>query len=44
MSALTVAGFEARELPTSRGTVHAMVGGSGAPLLLLNGYPQSHLM
>jgi haloacetate dehalogenase len=38
------AGFEARELPTSRGTVHAMVGGSGPPLLLLHGYPQTHLM
>jgi haloacetate dehalogenase len=38
------AGFEPRELPTSRGTVHAMVGGSGPPLLLLHGYPQSHLM
>jgi haloacetate dehalogenase len=38
------AGFEAREVPTSRGTVHAMVGGSGPPLLLLHGYPQSHLM
>jgi haloacetate dehalogenase len=38
------AGFEARELPTSRGMVHAMVGGSGPPLLLLHGYPQSHLM
>jgi haloacetate dehalogenase len=38
------AGFVARELPTSRGTVHAMVGGSGTPVLLLHGYPQSHLM
>ena len=38
------AGFEARELPTSRGVVHAVVGGSGPPLLLLHGYPQSHLM
>lgn len=38
------AGFEARELPTSRGTVHAMVGGSGPPVLFLHGYPQSHLM
>jgi haloacetate dehalogenase len=38
------AGFEARELPTSRGAVHALVGGSGPPLLLLHGYPQSHVM
>jgi haloacetate dehalogenase len=37
-------GFEARELSTPRGTVHAMVGGSGPPLLLLHGYPQSHVM
>ena len=37
-------GFETRELPTSRGTVHAVVGGGGPPLLLLHGYPQSHLM
>jgi haloacetate dehalogenase len=36
--------FEAREVPTSRGTVHALVGGSGPPLLVLHGYPQSHLM
>jgi len=38
------AGFQPRELPTSRGTVHALVGGSGPPLLLLHGYPQSLLM
>jgi haloacetate dehalogenase len=41
---MTITGFEAREVPTSRGTVHAMVGGSGPPLLLLHGYPQSHVM
>jgi haloacetate dehalogenase len=38
------AGFEARQVSTSRGAVHAMVGGSGPPLLLLHGYPESHLM
>lgn len=38
------AGFEAHELPTSRGTLHAKVGGSGPAVLLLHGYPQSHLM
>src|SRR3954463_6605230 len=43
-AASVFAGFEPGELPTSRGTVHAMVGGSGPPLLLLHGYPQSHLM
>jgi haloacetate dehalogenase len=37
-------GFEARDLPTERGTLHAMVGGEGPPLLLLHGYPQTHLM
>jgi haloacetate dehalogenase len=37
-------GFESRDLPTARGTIHAMVGGSGPPLLLLHGYPQTHLM
>jgi len=37
-------GFAARELATSRGTVAAVVGGSGPPLLLLHGYPQSLLM
>jgi haloacetate dehalogenase len=37
-------GFEARDLPTERGTIHAMVGGDGPPLLLLHGYPQTHLM
>jgi haloacetate dehalogenase len=37
-------GFEPRDLVTERGTVHAMVGGVGPPLLLLHGYPQTHLM
>jgi len=37
-------GFEARDLPTERGVIHAMVGGNGPPLLLLHGYPQTHLM
>jgi haloacetate dehalogenase len=37
-------GFESRDLATSRGTVHAVVGGSGPPVLLLHGYPQTHLM
>jgi pimeloyl-ACP methyl ester carboxylesterase len=37
-------GFAARELPTDRGVIHARVGGTGPPLLLLHGYPQTHLM
>jgi haloacetate dehalogenase len=41
---LLFAGFEQRELRTSRGTINALVGGSGPPLLLLHGYPQSLLM
>ena len=37
-------GFSEHELDVERGTVYARVGGSGPPLLLLHGYPQSHLM
>ena len=37
-------GFETRELEVARGVVHARVGGDGPPLLLLHGYPQTHLM
>jgi haloacetate dehalogenase len=37
-------GFDLRELPCDRGAVAARVGGSGPPLLLLHGYPQTHLM
>jgi haloacetate dehalogenase len=40
----TIDGFTARDVATSRGTVHALVGGSGPPLLLLHGFPQTHLM
>jgi haloacetate dehalogenase len=36
--------FAERELDTERGTVFARVGGSGPPLLLLHGYPETHLM
>jgi haloacetate dehalogenase len=41
---MSFAGFELRDVETSRGTVRARVGGSGPPLLLLHGYPESHLM
>ncbi len=37
-------GFDSRSLRTDRGAIHARVGGSGPPLLLLHGYPQTHLM
>jgi haloacetate dehalogenase len=37
-------GFEVRDLDTPRGSVRARVGGSGPPLLLLHGYPHTHLM
>ncbi len=38
------AGFEARDVPTPRGPIHVAVGGAGPPLLVLHGYPQTHLM
>lgn len=37
-------GFAEHELPTDRGPIHALVGGSGPPVLLLHGYPQTHVM
>ena len=37
-------GFSETEIATPRGPVHARVGGDGPPLLLLHGFPQSHLM
>jgi hypothetical protein len=38
---MSFAGFELRDVETSRGTVRARVGGSGPPLLLLHGYPET---
>ena len=35
-------GFESREIETSGATIHTLRGGSGPPLLLLHGYPQTH--
>jgi haloacetate dehalogenase len=35
-------GFAVRDLDTPGARVHAVVGGSGPPLLLLHGYPQTH--
>ncbi len=36
-------GFEARTLDTNGVTIHTLIGGSGPPVLLLHGAPQSHL-
>jgi haloacetate dehalogenase len=38
------AGFETVDVDTPRGAVHARVRGSGPPLLLLHGWPETHLM
>ncbi len=35
-------GFAVRDVQTSGARIHALVGGSGAPVLLLHGYPQTH--
>ena len=37
-------GFAARRIATSGAEIHCVVGGSGPPLLLLHGYPQTHAM
>jgi haloacetate dehalogenase len=37
-------GFETSEVETPRGRVHVRIAGSGPPLLLLHGYPETHLM
>ena len=37
-------GFEQRHIETSGATINLMTGGSGPPLLLLHGYPQTHVM
>lgn len=36
--------FSAVEVPTEETTIFARVGGSGPPLLLLHGFPETHLM
>jgi haloacetate dehalogenase len=36
--------FREMRIPTPRGTILARVGGAGPPLLLLHGYPETHLM
>jgi haloacetate dehalogenase len=37
-------GFEVRDIPTRETSIRARIGGSGPPLLLLHGYPQTHAM
>src|ERR1700736_3313494 len=37
-------GFEHRRIATSGADINLVTGGSGPPLLLLHGYPQTHLM
>lgn len=36
--------FEKNDIETSETVIHARIGGSGPPLLLLHGYPQTHVM
>lgn len=35
-------GFASRDIATGETVIHAVMGGSGPPLLLLHGYPQTH--
>ena len=37
-------GFARRWVDTGETTIHARIGGTGPPLLLLHGFPQSHVM
>ncbi len=37
-------GFERRQIETSDTTINLVMGGDGPPLLLLHGYPQTHVM
>lgn len=37
-------GFETRQIEANGTTINLVTGGSGPPLLLLHGYPQSHVM
>ena len=37
-------GFELRQVETSGASINLLTGGTGPPLLLLHGYPQTHLM
>jgi haloacetate dehalogenase len=37
-------GFEVADVVTPRGPIRARIGGSGPPLLVLHGFPETHLM
>lgn len=37
-------GFDSQSIPTRAGRIFARIGGDGPPLLLLHGYPQTHVM
>src|SRR5438045_3367142 len=37
-------GFQQRQIEISRAKINLVTGGSGPPLLLLHGYPQTHVM
>ena len=37
-------GFETREIPSGETAIHVRIGGAGPALLLLHGYPQTHVM
>lgn len=42
---LQITGFEYHRVPVARGVaLNAAVGGSGSPIVLLHGFPQTHLM
>jgi haloacetate dehalogenase len=37
-------GFRTQRIQTSGASIHTLIGGSGPPLLLIHGYPQTHVM
>jgi haloacetate dehalogenase len=37
-------GFSSKTIATSGADLHVTIGGSGPPLVLLHGYPQTHVM
>jgi pimeloyl-ACP methyl ester carboxylesterase len=42
---MVIAGFDSQRVPVADGvSLHAAVGGSSDPILLLHGFPQTHLM